>query len=103
MLYTACLQRVRHIGLVEYIPAYRGVIVGGDGDQGSISINGARHIVLVPAVIVADLRAIANRPLGSQVFKGRCPQIHIRVYLAVVRIAEEGGNVYVQRAALKRR
>ena len=64
---------------------------------------GAGHIVPVVAVIVAEVRAIANIQTAGLVLYGGRSQVHQRLDAAVVWIAEEGGDVRIGGSAVEGR
>ena len=94
-------SRVRQIGLLEEVRPIRCVVVGGERDLTRVRRHRAGHEVLVGAVIAADHRARLNRHAAGAMLQGHRAEIHLRVHVAVVRIAVERRGIDIRRTSLK--
>src|SRR5262249_30678723 len=86
MARAASRNKVDQIGLVEYIPAARRIVVSGNCNESFVRIDGTRHKVLVSAIIIAERHTVLNTEPAGLVFDGRRAEIQMCPDVAVVGV-----------------
>ena len=89
------------VGLIENVRPLGRVVVRRQRHLRHVRGGGARHEVLVEAIVVPDHRAIAEGHVAGTMFDHPGRQVDLRLYVAQVGVAVERLRIDIGGPALK--